>query len=262
MAEKDDYLNKTLINGFKILECFNEQSEALTSKEISEILDLNTSLVWRLIYTLEYLGYLKKLPKGDKYLLGFKGLKFAKTILNKLEIRNKAHPYLKKLAKKIKLNLNLTILNKNKALLIDSVNSPDIPDNYFHIGRYFPLYCSSSGKILLANQPKEKIRKIIDDINFKKMTENTITDRNKLINQLKEIKEQNYAIDDEEYLKHTKCLAVPINDKTGKVVASLSMSTRKLNATQNVDIINKLDEISKEAHKISHSLGYSLYDPN
>ena len=259
--KKDNYLNNTLMNGMKILECFDENNEALTSKEISEMLGLNSSMVWRLIYTFEHIGYLKKLPDEDKYVLGYKGLNFARIILNKIEVRKEARLYIEKLSNKLNLDVNLTILEKDNVILIDRVNSQEIPDNYFHIGRCFPIHCSSSGKLLLANQPKEKREKIINEIKFTKLTPNTIVKKDEFKKHLKQIREQKFAIDNEEYIKDTKCLAVPIRDKTGEVVASISISTRRLNITQNIEIKDKLDEISKTANKISNCLGFGLYNP-
>ena len=260
--KKDNYLNNTLMNGMKILECFDENNEALTSKEISEMLGLNSSMVWRLIYTLEHIGYLKEIPNGDKYELNYKGLNFARNILNKIEVRKEARLYIEELSEKLKLNVNLAILEKDNVILIDRVNSPEIPDNYFHIGRCFPIHCSSSGKLLLANQPKEKREEIINKIEFTRLTSNTIFKKEEFKEHLKQIREQKFAIDNEEYIKDTKCLAVPIRDKSGEVVASISISTRRLNITQNIEIKDKLNQISKTANKISNCLGFSLYNPS
>jgi len=257
-----NYLNQTLMNGLKILEQFDENNTELTVKEVGEATDLNNSSVWRLVYTLEYMGYLNKMPGKERYTLGFKGLKFAKIILNKLRIRGIAIPYLKKLALDLNINVNLTVLGDNEVVLISTFSAPDIPDNHFHIGRSFPLYCSSSGKLLCANLSQDKRNKIINNLKFKELTKNTITNKEELKENLKIIKERGYAIDDEEYIMDTKCLAVPLKDNTGKVIASMSVSSRKLNYKEEINIMQYLNDVSTVANKISHELGYGLYTPN
>jgi len=84
---KNSYINKSLVNAFKILECFNENESSYTPRELSEKLKMNPSSTWRLIYTLEQMGYLYK-KDGDRYYLGFKNLNFARVIINNLNIRS------------------------------------------------------------------------------------------------------------------------------------------------------------------------------
>ncbi len=258
---KENYLNQTLMNGLKILEQFNENNSKLGINELEKTIDLNKSSVWRLIYTLEYLGYLKKVPEEEKYTLGFEGLKFAKIILNRLKIRGIALPYLEDLSAELNLSVNLCVMENDEAILIATASAPDIPDNYFHVGRVFPLYCSSSGKVLLANLPEEDKNSIIENLELRQLTPNTITDKNKLKKHLNQIVKTGYAVDNEEYLPGTKCLAFPIKNNTGQVIASISVSNRKLNLLEEFDVSQYLDNVSKIANKISHELGYGLYDP-
>lgn len=260
-SKNDKYLNNSLINGMKILDAFEEQDSHLTSKQISEKLNLNSSSTWRLIYTLQHLGYLEQIPDSDEYMLASKMLKFARIILNNIKLRGVAKPYIEDLVADLKLNSNLTILENNKSILILRIPSPEIPDTHFHVGREFPLYCSSSGKILLANIPEDQLKKILQDLELKKLTSKTITDKKKLYDNLMQIKEQGYAVDNGEYIKNTNCIAVPIHDSSGKVIASLSVSNRQLNESQKVDIKNCLNSLSTTAKKISYNIGYGLYNP-
>lgn len=256
----EDYINQAVVNAFKILELFNENNIQYTSQEITDLLDISTSSGWRLVQTLEHIGYLRK-EEDDKYSLGFKGLNFAKIILNSLEVRRVALPYLIELAEDLRLNVSLGILGKNEAIYIVRIPSPEIPDTNFHVGRRVPLHCTGLGKVLLAYQ-KEKVKNsIIEDIEIKKLTQNTITTKDELKNNLEEVRKNGYAFDEEEFIENTSCLAMPIWNNSGEIEASISVSNRKLFRKQKMNLEENLERLSQTANKISHSLGYSLYNP-
>lgn len=260
MSTSDKYINQSVVNAFKILDCFDEENDRLSSQEISRLLDLNASLVWRLLYTLDHLHYIKKTAE-DKYQLSYKGLDFAKTFLNGLNLRRAAYPYTKALTNKVNLNVNLTILENNAAILISRIPKPNFPDSYFHLGRQFPLYCSSSGKVLLAYQSPEKQDRMIETMAMKKLTKNTIIDKEELKKELQKIRRQGFALDQEEYILGTHCIAVPVNGKSGEIAASISISNRGINESRKIDLLQYLNDISETAEKISYSLGFSLYEP-
>ena len=254
----NDDLNKTLVNGFKILECFNEQNTALTYQEISKMVNLSSSSVWRLLQTLEHLGYVEKIANENKYKLSFKSLNFAKVILNSNEIRITSFQYLKELSEKINVNTNLAVLMNEKAFLISRVNS--FADPFFHVGTYLPLYCSSLGKLFLAFQSEERREELIKKLELKKLTPNTITDKEELKEDLELIRFRGFSIDNEEYVNNTKCLSVPIRDSSGEVVAGVGISTRNL-PNKIFDIAKYCDDVFQASEKISRKLGFSIYNP-
>ncbi|SFL54007.1 IclR family transcriptional regulator [Halanaerobium salsuginis] len=255
-----EYLNQSLANAFKILELFNENNLEYTAQEITELLEFSSSSVWRLLQSLEYLGYLKK-NNHDKYSLGFKGLNFAKIILNSLEVRRVALPYVNKLAADLEVNVSLGILDQQEVTYILRAPSPNIPDTYYHVGRRVPLHATGLGKILLAFQIKAKQTEIISNLKLEKITENTITSQIEFKRELEQVNKNGYANDDEEYIKGTRCIAVPIWNSQGMIEAALSISDRRLFKEQKIVVEENLEKLSTTANKISHILGYSLYNP-
>ncbi len=260
MSEKENYLNKSVINAFKIIECFDRENSLLTSQEISEMTDLNPSYAWRLILTLEHCGYLKQCCDGKRYRLHLKGLSLARVILNTFKVRLAALPHLQELSQEVKMNTSLGVLDNDEIVYVIRIPSPSVPDVYSHIGKRAPLYCTALGKILLASLPDEERDELISQINFVKLTSNTIDNEEELINQIEKIKEQKYALDDSEYYSDAKCLAVPLSDNTGKAIAAISISNRYIHNEQR-DVMDYLSKLSKTSDKISHQLGCSLFDP-
>ncbi len=257
----ENYLNKTLMNGLKILEEFSENNTEMELKELVDAVELNKSSVWRLVYTLEHMGYLQSIPDENKYKLSFKGLNFARIILNDLNIREKALPYLKRLSEKLDLNVNLSMLAQDKAVLIATKSAPSIPDNYFHVGRELPLHATASGKVLLAFQPVKRREEILENLEMDELTKYTKTDKKELEDNLKEIRERGYAFDREEYAVNTRCLAFPIINDKGEITASLSVSSRKLKSRDELNMEEYLDDVAKIADDISYELGFGLFSP-
>jgi DNA-binding IclR family transcriptional regulator len=260
MKKENNYINQSLVYAFKILECFDENNSSYTAKKLSEKLKMNPSSIWRLIYTLENIGYLNKL-KEDKYCLGFKHLNIARVIINNINIRKICRPFLEELSKKLRLNVSLGFLDQEDVVYLDRIPSPDIPDTYFHIGRRVPLYCTALGKVFLAFKSDNFKEDFLRNINVKKFTRNTIIEKDLLRKELKEIKEKGYAIDNGEFIDSVRCLAMPLHDQNGEVVASVSISDRYLTYEEEKDILVYLDILSNTVKKISNGMGYSTFNP-
>jgi DNA-binding IclR family transcriptional regulator len=260
MLIENSYINKSLVNAFKILECFNENEPSYTSRELSDKLKMNPSSTWRLIYTLEQIGYLYK-KDGDRYCLGLKHVNFAKIIINNLHIRRIAKPFLDALSKETKFNVTLGILDREEVVYLDRISSPDIPDTYFHVGRRVPIYCTALGKVLLSFQSFARQEEIIKNIKMNKYTQNTIIDKESLKKEIKDVYANGYAVDNGEFINSVKCLAMPIHDRSGELVASVSISNRSLTQKDERDIFEYVKEVSKTARRISNEMGYNLFSP-
>jgi IclR family transcriptional regulator, KDG regulon repressor len=258
--KKNNYINQSVVYAFQILECFNENMPSYTAGQLTEQLKMNPSSTWRLIYTLEHMGYLSKI-NSDQYQLGFKNLNFARIIINNLHIRKIAKPFLETFSKEVNFNISLGILDRDEVVYLERIHSSDTPDIYFHIGRRVPIYCTALGKVLLAFQSIKYQEEIINNMTIKKFTKNTITDKQLLKKELKNIHKDGYAVDNSEYIKSVKCLAMPIHDHTGEVVASVSISNRYLTNKFENNILEYLDILSNTVKKISNGMGYSTFNP-
>jgi IclR family transcriptional regulator, KDG regulon repressor len=260
MTTNNNYINQSLVYAFKILECFNENTPTYTAGKLSEKLKMNPSSIWRIVYTLEHMGYLYKLH-DDQYCLGFKNLNFARVIINNLYIRKIAKPFLEVLSKELNFNISLGVLDRGEVVYLDRIHSPDTPDIYFHIGRRVPVYCTALGKVLLAFQPLDCQEEIINNLKIIKYTKNTINDKQLLKKELRDIHRNGYAIDNGEFIKSVKCLGMPVHDQTGEVVASVSISNRYLTNKDEKDFFKYLEIFSNTVKKISNGMGYSIFNP-
>jgi IclR family KDG regulon transcriptional repressor len=124
-----------------------------------------------------------------------------------------------------------------------------------YVGKRAPLHCTALGKVLLAFLPEEERKKILEQKELPRLTDNTITDRNKLEKELSKIQKQGFSLDQEENEKDVRCIAAPIRNYRGKVIAAISISGPAFRIDKKVQ--NNLKEaLIETSTKISKRLGY------
>ena len=135
-----------------------------------------------------------------------------------LEIRRVASPFLKELNSELDETVHLTVLEGNEVLYVDCLESTKRLRTYSVIGVRAPLYCTSVGKAILAFLEPKELEKILDSLIFEKFTENTITDKIFLMDELKMIAQRGYAVDNMEHEEGLRCVGAPIRNHNGKRV--------------------------------------------
>jgi DNA-binding IclR family transcriptional regulator len=121
-------------------------------------------------------------------------------------------------------------------------------------GSRAPAHCTSVGKVLLAHQPPEVVKQVVDN-GLTRYTENTITSPERLIDELASIRTRGYAIDDEEIEVGLRCVAAPIRDHTGQVTAAISVAAPVQRMTKR-NLQTTVPTIIAAADSISKRLGY------
>lgn len=253
MKGKNRQLVNSLNRGLIILEkMMDEESIGIT--EMGKYLNINKSSAYRLLSTLEDRGYVEQNPVTSKYKLGFTFTLFAEKVQDNLEIRKIAKPFLKELIDRTKECAHLCILFQSMALLIDQEKSPEIFSVNTRIGISEPVYCSSVGKALLGFLPEDEQERLINDLELKPYTVKTITNIETLRYELKKILEKGYAIDDEEIYPGVRCIAAPILNHKGKVLASVGISgpISRIRIENMDEYIKVITDVAK---RISQKLG-------
>lgn len=239
-----------------ILNLFDEYSPELKITEISERMHLNKSTVHSLLKTLHKNGYIDQDTDSGKYRLGMKLFERGNFVVYNLDIRSVAKKYLLDLSMKTGHTLHLVILEGKEGVYIDKVEGTSADVVYSRIGRRATLHSSGVGKVLVAFRKEEEISNILEGYVFEKRTANTFTNKQDFLDELEKIREQGYAIDHEENEPGICCVALPIRNHTGEVIAafSLSMPTPQLNSEQ----LNRIIPMMKQtADKISRQMGYA-----
>jgi len=241
----------------QLLNAFSLNKKELGVTELSKKLKLPKSTVLRILVTLASESFLVKNPENQKYSLGIELFKLGSIVQQNFNMREYALPIMKDLADKTGESVYLNIISGRKRVCIEKIESSNDIRRVIKLGESLPLYTGGSGKVLLANLPEEDIKKFFEEEKLIPFTPNTITDPEKLLQNLAEIRKQGYAIAVGERVLGATTIGAPICDNLNRVVASLTVSGPTERLTEQK--IPKYASLLKEAAmKISVLLGYQL----
>ncbi len=243
----------------QILQLFSLQKPEWGISEISKELNLYKSCIHNTLFTLLNRGFVTQNPNNDKYRLSVKFFEMGSIVLENIDLRKAAHPYMEQLSREFNETVHLGILSDREVLSIEREKSNQGLQHQIYIGKRAPLYCTGVGKSLLAFLNTEKIDRIIHEKGLKKYTENTITNVDKLKKELQQIRKQGYAVDNMEHESGVRCIAAPISDYHGKVIASLSISGPAFRISEEKIPIIK-EKVIKCCRLISQAMGYHCRD--
>ncbi|MDW8256437.1 MAG: IclR family transcriptional regulator, partial [Acidobacteriota bacterium] len=207
-----------------LLEVLAESKRGYTLSELARLLRLPRSSTHCLLLTLERRGYLHRNEQTGRYMFGLKLLGLANKALSRIELRERAAPYLQALMQQTGLTVHLAILDRGEAVLVEKVEPPGLLRLATWIGKRMDIHCTGVGKALLAYLPEEEIERLIRERGLPRHNENTIASPKRLREELARIRAQGYSLDDEEDEVGLRCLGAPIFDHTGRVVASISVA--------------------------------------
>lgn len=205
----------------KVLECFSSQKPLLGISEISDMTGYNKATVYNIAATFAALGYLTQEPATQRYKLGLKFLHFGYIINSNITLSTVMEPYLQKIADITQETVFLGIPYDDKVLYLDTKT----PNNQFKrpiLGEKASMHCTGLGKCLLAFAPPDKMPHIPDKLPA--FTVNTITKKKKLLEELENIRNKGYAIDNMEHEFGISCVAVPLFGQSHEVIGAVSVS--------------------------------------
>ncbi|MGG6309270.1 IclR family transcriptional regulator [Paenibacillus macerans] len=209
----------------KILDLFDEYTTELKITEISERMGLHKSTVHSLLKTLQEYAYIAQNPEDGKYRLGLKLAERGNFVISNIDIRKAARKYLLDLSAKTGQTVHLGILDGREGVYIDKVEGEQSIIRYSRIGRRLPLHSTAIGKVLLAYQEPQEISRLLQDYHYQPQTASTITNEAVFRKEIENIRQQGYAIDNQENEQGVQCAAVPIFKGKEKVLAAISIST-------------------------------------
>ncbi|PPA70491.1 IclR family transcriptional regulator [Jeotgalibacillus proteolyticus] len=244
---------KSAVRVMEILELLSEHSEGLTVKEISDSLSFPQSSTFNLVQTLCTRNYL--IQSGTKkYKLGPKLIHIGSNAMEGLDVQSEGEVHLRKLMEDVQETVFMAVLSEDELVYVSKLEYNRSIRTGAKIGSRKPLYCTGLGKAFLAFMPEENRDSLLDELKLNKITENTITSKAVLIEQLTIYSNQGYAVDDEENEEGLYCIAAPVFNANQEVAAAISIAGPKFRMLPNKDtIVQKLLSVSEE---ISQTLGY------
>jgi len=229
--------------------------ESVSLAEISRLSGLDKSTVNRILNTWVNRGYLKQNGKRGKYSLDTKFLDFSGALKRRSRIRDKALPYLVKLAQITRESVILSILNGRYAAYNEMIPSDQPLTIVPAEGTRVPLYCTGVDKILLAGMTDKEIENYINSVKLESYTPSTITHPDSLRALIAIIKKEGMVIDCEENIPGINNIAAGVKDAEGKTVAAVGVLGPSVRLTRQL-MTEIIPEIKKCSLDISRELGY------
>jgi IclR family KDG regulon transcriptional repressor len=255
MPEDNRNLVQSVSRSLRILEAMGRSDNPQSLAEITDAVQLPKTTVHRLLETLQCEGYVEQNPITRQFLLSSKILGLAASFLGRLDVRELARPILMELWQQSQETVHLGLLDNGEVLYVEKLESPHTIRMYSEIGRRAPLHCTGLGKALLANLPTEEIEQIVARRGLQRYTENTLVDQISLLEEIATIRSRGVAFDNEEHEKSVRCVAAPVFDAQGQVIAAISIAgpAFRMTAERQQDLE---PYVVKAAQRISRRLGY------
>jgi IclR family acetate operon transcriptional repressor len=207
-----------------ILETVGKSLTPVSLGNLTGVLGIDRSSVFRLANTLKRRGFLANPSSGKEYILGTSVWRLSRKYDWSSMLANLAHEHLKSLAGATNETAHLAIREARNALFVDHVTTSHVIAVSGQTGERLPLYCTSHGKALLADFDENALNVLFGNAPLERRTKQTIVSIGEFARACKQIHTQGYAIDDSEYMDGLRCMAAPIRDQDGGVIASIGIS--------------------------------------
>ena len=256
LIREPERIVESVAKALMILDCFTAEQPQLSLKQIHEKTGLYKSGIMRLCGTLVVNRYLVRMPSSN-YRLGPKFLILGNVYEKSNPLIPVARPILRELSKQTGESSALYIIEGLKRLcLIEQEGS--LPIRYVMTeGKTQELYAGAGGKVLLAYAPEDLRNEILSKLSLRQITNNTITDKQKLLKEFENIRNCGYALSRGERIPEIAALAVPVFDSTKKLCAALSIG----GLIQRFSLARRrqyLKPLTASAQELSSLLGYSI----
>lgn len=240
---------------FDVLELFLEHAE-LSAPEITNRLSLPRTTVHELVGTLSARGYLEPVaPDSNRYRLGVRGLQLGSAYKERLELAREGQRAAEAVAEQCGETVHVGVLDRTDVLYIAKVDSVHPVRMVSAVGRRLPAHCTALGKVLLAALPAAEVEALYADRALDAMTPNSITDAAELRRELDAIGTAELGREYCESNEAVACVAAPVRDDVGRVVAALSVSAPILRWSEKSEL--RLAELTRTgARRLSGQLGY------
>jgi len=239
----------SIIKAVEVIEYLANSQNGAGATEISKDLNYGVSSIYHILNTLKECNIIEQDKRTKKFKLGLKLWQIGMLAYEHNPISITLRPYLKKLKDLTGETANLTVMDNYNIVYIAQVESDKLVKMFTRPGATAPLHCTAAGKIFLAFKDENIRNSILDKIELIKYTENTITDKDSLIEELEKIRQNGCGFDNEEREIGVSCIGAPVFDIHNDVIACITISgpTSRFTAENKDKWINDVIMVAREA---------------
>jgi len=256
-ADKQPDAVSSVMKVFGILQALGEERENGVT-ELSQRVMMSKSTVYRFLQTMKSLGYVSQEGESEKYALTLKLFELGAKALQNVDLIRSADIQMRELSRLTKETIHLGALEEESIVYIHKIDSLYNLRMFSRIGRRNPLHSTAIGKVLLAWREEAEVQEILQHVPFTRSTARTLGSAEELLPVLEKVKAQGFGEDNEEQEEGLRCIAVPVFDRFGVVIAGLSMSfpTIRFSEERKKEYVSMLHRAAKT---LSSQMGYHDY---
>jgi IclR family transcriptional regulator, pca regulon regulatory protein len=214
---------QSLERGLAVIRAFDADHPLLTLTDVARRTGLTRAAARRFLLTLGDLGYVRS--DGRLFTLTPRVLELGYAYLSSQSLPDVAEPHLERLVAQLRESSSVSVLDGDDVVYVARVATSRIMTVTINVGTRFPAYATSMGRVLLAGLPEEDLEAYLRRVRPQRFTPRTIGTVGRLQAELANVRDQGWAIVDEELEEGLRSVAAPIRDRSGRVIAAVNLST-------------------------------------
>jgi len=207
----------------------------------------------RFLLTLQALGFVRR-DEQDRWTLTLKLFNTGSRALDHLDVHSAARPIAEELADRLGETVHMGVREEDAAVYVLKIESRHTIRMHSRVGRRIPLYCTAIGKVLLAFADPQECAATLRSLDLAAHTPHTLTSRASVKAELDKIRQEGFAVDDEEHEQGIRCVGAPVFGHTGEVLAALSVSWPSFRFPSEAQ--GTIEAVRAAADRISSILGH------
>jgi DNA-binding IclR family transcriptional regulator len=241
-----------LQNACRLMDYLARAEGGVSLPHVSMELSIPRTTTYRILKTLEAENFVRE--EGRLFHLGPKLIHLGQVALGELDIRKVAIPHLRGITEEVDETCHFAVPCENHSLILEVSLSSHPLRAVSRPGTMVDLHCSATGKIFIAYLHEAKLKHLCESGRFEARTRHTLTTYAALKREAESVRERGYSMDDEEYHEGVRCLAVPVFDRSGKLVASIGLTAAKQRVPK-AKIEAIVDVLRRRAMAVSEEIG-------
>lgn len=252
---RDGEFVQSLDRGLAVIRAFDAEHPELTLSEVAKSTGLTRAAARRFLHTLVELGYVRS--DGRLFALRPKILELGYAYLSSLSLPEIALPHLEQLVERVHESSSVSVLDGDEVVYVARVPTKRIMTVSISVGTRFPAYATSMGRVLLAWRSPDWLDGYLASAKLRALTPHTIADPHALLAELVTVREQGWALVDQELEEGLRSVAAPIRDPAGNVVAAINVATNVSRHKRDELVREIVPPLLSTAELIAQDLGRS-----
>ena len=246
-----DYVS-SLARGLEILRAFSRTGKRMTLSEVAAQTGITRAATRRFLLTLVREGYAA--TDGKYFDLTPQVLELGYSILSRIDTWDIAKPFLQRLSRDIEESVSATVLDGYDVVYVSCVQYHRMLSVGVSVGNRLPAYCTATGRVLLAEQPKEKWDAMLKAIKLERRTKYSVTTKSEFRRILKQVREDGYALVDQELEIGLRSIAIPLRTLSGNVIGAVNVGVPSVRASPQDMIRRMLPPLQEMGEQIALAL--------